>query len=145
MSNVCLMLSSCEVESLRGPNLTNASLNVIQFGSVCYCNDCRVLLFCCVTLKSVNSSVCVSAVRTRLRCLDSLHHARSLLRLGLRLLPRGLPLLPPPGVPAGPHPALHRPAGTDLLGSALSHVQTDKDPPGLGEPETPAPNQPGAT
>lgn len=53
------MLSSCEVESLRGPNLTNASLNVIQFGSVCFCNDCRVLLFCCVTLKSVNSSVCV--------------------------------------------------------------------------------------
>lgn len=79
----------------------------------------------------------MSAVRTRLRRLDALRHAHALLRLGLHLLPRGLLLLPASGLPAGPHPALRGSGRTGPLGSAVSDVETGKDPQGLGERQTP--------
>lgn len=86
----------------------------------------------------------MSAVRTRLRRPNALRPARSLLRLGLRLLPVGLPVLPAARLPAGPHPALRGPGGTGHPGAALPHGPTDQDPPRLGEREAPGPRRPGA-
>ena len=85
----------------------------------------------------------VSPVRTWLRCFDPVHHAHALLRLGLCLLPGGLSILPPPGVPTGPRPALHSDRGTAPLGSAMPECKAGKDSQRLGECTALGPKGPG--